>query len=107
MPSSAAGQCGTTSSCDTSVPLSDISLAFSSSTAGEESGIEMSMLVTIPINENQTIDVGLPGFTAPDFSGIQLDTAVFKQDPLFFTNIVSPMPPWTLLGCINDDLTTR
>ncbi len=92
------------------MPLSDISLSFSSETvaAGEETGIEMSMLVTVPIAENQTIDVSLSGFTAPDgISNIQLDTAVFFTDSLFLTNDVPSMPPPTVLGCIDDNIADR
>jgi hypothetical protein len=108
--SSEAGQCGTTASCDASVPLSDISLSFSNPTvaAGEETGIEMSMLVTVPIAENQTIDVSLSGFSAPDYiSDIQLDTAVFQTDSLFLTNDVPSMPPPSLIGCIRDNTADR
>jgi hypothetical protein len=108
--SSAAGQCGATATCDASVPVTDISLTFSNSTvlAGDEVGVTLSMLVTVPVAESQTIDIGLQGFTATNLqSDFAFDTASFEADPLFSVNELPLMPAWMLLGCIKDDLTGR
>ena len=107
--SSAAGQCGATAMCDASVSISDVSLTFDSSTVvvGEETGMQISMVVAMPIQPDQTIDVGLPGFTASNVVDFSFDTTSFETDPAFLLNDVRSMPAWTLLGCIRDSTTTR
>ncbi len=107
--SSAAGQCGATALCDISVPIADISLEFDSSSlaAGEESGLEISMLVTVPITKSQTIDIGLPGFTAPDFADAEFDSTTLVADPLFSSNERPVIPALKPLGCIQDTLSKR
>ncbi len=107
--SSAAGQCGATAMCDASVSISDVSLTFDSSTvvAGEETGMQISMVVAVPLQPNQTIDVGLPGFTASNMIDFSFDATSFETDPAFSLNNVRSIPVWTKLGCIYDGAATR
>ncbi len=104
VPSSSAGQCGSTAICEASVPISDVTLTFEGSTvvAGEKTDMQMSMLVAVPILTNQTIDVALPGFTASGVTSFSFDTTSVETDPAFVLNNARSIPAWSKLGCIRD-----
>jgi hypothetical protein len=95
--------------CDASVSINDVSLTFDSPTvvAGEQTGMQMSMLVAVPVQPEHTIDIALPGFTASDLTDFSFDTTSFETDPAFLLNTVRSIPAWTKLGCIYDSATTR
>ena len=107
--SSAAGQCGATAMCDASVSISDVSLTFDSLTvvAGGKTGLKFSMVVAVPIQPDQTIDVGLPGFSTSGMIDFSFDTMSFETDSAFLLNDVRSIPVWSKLGCIRDSATTR
>ena len=67
----------------------------------------VSILVTVPILEDQTIDISLAGFTSSSVDDFAFDTAVFQADPVFLLNDQPPMSSWTQLGCIRDNLAER
>jgi hypothetical protein len=108
--SSAAGQCGSSATCDASVPITDMSLSFDNATlvAGDPTGISIDMLVTVPIQKNQTIDVVLSGFTTSGFLGdFSFDVTEFRKDSAFVLNSVPTVPGWTRLGCVSDKTSKR
>jgi hypothetical protein len=102
LPSSAAGQCGQTPTCEAVIPITEFSLSFDTLTpvAGDETDIEMSMLVSAPISEGQAINVLLPGFTASDVTDFTFQMAETTADSVFLLNDLPSVSTYTSLGCI-------
>ncbi len=106
--SSSAGQCGSVPVCEPFVPVTDMSLGFHSTApdAGDEVGMDVEMLVAVPIPQTETIDIGLPGFTASNLKEFEFESATFQTDPAFM-NDPPPVPAWKPLGCIHDSMLNR
>jgi hypothetical protein len=100
----------TSPTCESSVPISDMSLSLDNTTlvAGDATGIQIEMLVNVPIQKNQTIDVVLAGFTASGLtSDFTFDVTEFEKDSEFVLNSAPSVPAWTRLGCVSDKSSGR
>jgi hypothetical protein len=107
--SSSAGSCGSTPTCEPSVPVSDMSLTFHDAApiAGEEVGMDLSMLVTAPMSESDALHISLQGFTSTVQTEFLFDSITFEADPSFAMVDTSSQLKWKHLGCITDSMSKR